>query len=105
MTIDLPLLVFGLLAILAGWFIMRGGIMAGAAAATLVVIGLVAAIWSSSIHNWCVPDDMKWGRVPVQQMRFHDGPPSLRDCLALVRLASPAGFMTFQELRQKARSP
>ena len=99
-TAKLPLLVLGVFAVLLGWFLtLRGTMKALIIGGVLILGGLGMIVWSSSIHNWCVPDDMKWGSGPFTKMRFHDGPPVLQDCLAWAHLANPVGFKTFDQIK------
>ena len=103
LTAKLPLLIGGLLLLLGGAFIAaRGTTKAVIGGSVLISGGLAAIIWSASIHNWCVPDDMKWGNRPFNQMRFHDGPPSLNDCLALIGLVKSPNYMTFDQIKANA---
>ena len=105
MTAKLPLLLLGIGAILLGWFLsLRGTMRAAVVGGLLIAGGISAVLWSESIHNWCVPNDMKWGNMPFGQMRFHNGPPQLQDCVALVGWAKPVTSISAGELQRKMQA-
>jgi hypothetical protein len=49
--------------------------------AAFIFAGLAALIWSSTLHTWCAPANVKWG-ANFGQLLWHA--PSFWDCVYLV---------------------
>ena len=74
-----PTLILGVAALIVGLiFLLRRFWYAGVA---LAVIGIALLIYSTTIHEWCAPKNVKFGAAFGEMMWKS---PSVHDCLRLV---------------------